>query len=76
MWVKVRQVIRSKRTGLVVLSCMVLAAAAATAYGQGYEHGFDHGWTYGRLEHRLDMLERTYLPAAPDLGSAAENPAR
>ena len=101
MWVKVRQVIRDKRTGLLVLGVVAIGCMMFT-YQKGYDQGQDAAysqwatWEQDCQHQDLDKLGTTasadepwpvtclfyrlqqasYLLAEPDLGSAAENPAR
>ena len=44
MWVKVRQVIRDKRTGLVVLGVVAIGCMMVT-YQQGYDQGQDAAYS-------------------------------
>ena len=78
MWVKVRQVIRDKRMGLVVLGvvaigCMMFTYQKGYGQGQGFRRGLGLR-TVGGPGGNAGTL--SYLPAEPVLGEVAENRAR
>ena len=101
MWVKVRRVIRDKRTALVILGVVAIGCMMVT-YEKGYDQGQDAAygqwaaWEEVCQEEDLDKLgselsaaepwpvtclyyrlqQASYLPAVPNFGSAADNPAR
>ena len=69
MWVKVRQVIRDKRTGLVVLG-VVAIGCMMFAYQKGYDQGQDAA--YGQWAAWEDDCQQQDLDKLGTTASAAE----
>lgn len=69
MWVKVRQVIRDKRTGLVVLGVVAIGCMMFT-YQQGYDQGQDAA--YGQWATWEEVCQEEDLDKLGGESSAAE----